>query len=685
MSRKLTIPIAILWLKLLLCSVASAQPTSLCSNPDGAEEGNFTIEVLNECNLKTIKVNDLSGGENIRYNFVYQGQAANRLSTTISFSDEFTYGTSFVKPTKITVLQYGTKDGKPMYACRSHILRQNNQAQISYTLCDDGQLKLTIPIDEEINIFDYYEYSFDNFISSKRVEANTLPFVALESVDLPVRIFVRGRFNDPSKDCGLDIPGIFIGPNSTKPTDGFDVPFHPNIKSLVLNDQGVDLTFQGSLDGSKFSIFKRDIDGTYTTEPLIKSQEPGTVPITLQDIKKQQCFYVENEAASCKSEVSAELCTFPLTDIEVSSNNHSVLFPSYPLELNGKANDPSQGNSLNITQGIFYPFIDGVQQTTSGFTHTNQFIDQPVFDCSKKHCYRARVTVDGQNEGVKFRNNTSWSNKICYDPRGQEFDLSADVLVTLDTDNNPRVEINLSSTPTFSISQYFLWHQSDNDFSKVDSTFTSPVVFNTFDAGNETSQCYKIQARNQCGQYSKISESICSIHLEFENNANLKWTVDKPFSSDITFYEVLTKGPSGNIDKSFHQASSSETNYKPNLSLFDQEATFQIEAVSAIGSSLSNVVVKELNPRFYLPSAFSPNSDGHNGSLEVYGKKDRVKEIQFELYDRRGFVIFSSQETGFKWTPEPNSLIPGIYFYKLNIVLDNNDIVNQDGNITVLK
>ena len=77
------------------------------------------------------------------------------------------------------------------------------------------------------------------------------------------------------------------------------------------------------------------------------------------------------------------------------------------------------------------------------------------------------------------------------------------------------------------------------------------------------------------------------------------------------------------------------------------------------------VVVKN---SVYIPDLFSPNGDGHNDYLHVYG--EGINQISFKVYDERGSLMAELDEVtntrGWDGSVSGNELPSGTYFWTLD-------------------
>ncbi|MBL4593192.1 MAG: CotH kinase family protein, partial [Flavobacteriales bacterium] len=86
-----------------------------------------------------------------------------------------------------------------------------------------------------------------------------------------------------------------------------------------------------------------------------------------------------------------------------------------------------------------------------------------------------------------------------------------------------------------------------------------------------------------------------------------------------------------------------------------------------------------------VPMAFSPNDDGNNDILYVYG--GQIESLTFDVYDRWGEKVFTSSSPSKGWDGNFNGkkAASGVYVYKLKAVFTDGDIENKSGNITLVR
>jgi gliding motility-associated-like protein len=110
-----------------------------------------------------------------------------------------------------------------------------------------------------------------------------------------------------------------------------------------------------------------------------------------------------------------------------------------------------------------------------------------------------------------------------------------------------------------------------------------------------------------------------------------------------------------------------------------------IDTNGCIGSNCVQVDVEIICGDIFVPSGFSPNADDNNDELCVYS--DCMQDMDFTIYNRWGEIVFESGELDFCWDGmwKGKELNPAVYVYILSGQLINGDLVQQKGNITLIR
>ncbi len=92
-----------------------------------------------------------------------------------------------------------------------------------------------------------------------------------------------------------------------------------------------------------------------------------------------------------------------------------------------------------------------------------------------------------------------------------------------------------------------------------------------------------------------------------------------------------------------------------------------------------------IEPYVYIPNGFTPNGDGLNDELEVYGNS--IDEMYLAIYNRWGQKIFEANSQSEKWDGTFNGkpLPPDVFGYYLQVRCLNGEEFFKKGNITIVK
>ncbi|WP_126245856.1 Ig-like domain-containing protein [Chitinophaga rhizosphaerae] len=87
----------------------------------------------------------------------------------------------------------------------------------------------------------------------------------------------------------------------------------------------------------------------------------------------------------------------------------------------------------------------------------------------------------------------------------------------------------------------------------------------------------------------------------------------------------------------------------------------------------------------FVPNAFTPNNDGTNDILYVYGTT--IRQMEFRVYNQWGQLVFESRDRGRGWdgTMSGRKQPVGVYNYVLRAVLQDGTVVNKRGTITIVR
>lgn len=116
--------------------------------------------------------------------------------------------------------------------------------------------------------------------------------------------------------------------------------------------------------------------------------------------------------------------------------------------------------------------------------------------------------------------------------------------------------------------------------------------------------------------------------------------------------------------------------------------TYIVYATSADGCVDSLIVPANIIvpcTEIFVPTIFSPNGDGNNDVIGVFG--NCIQEMEFVILNRWGQVVFQTTSQGETWDGYLNGkmAINDTYVYKLSIVDPTGKKTNTSGNITLIR
>ncbi|PLW91338.1 gliding motility-associated C-terminal domain-containing protein, partial [Mucilaginibacter sp.] len=124
----------------------------------------------------------------------------------------------------------------------------------------------------------------------------------------------------------------------------------------------------------------------------------------------------------------------------------------------------------------------------------------------------------------------------------------------------------------------------------------------------------------------------------------------------------------------------------------NQSVTIVVRALGASACQLSansNAVTGTSSNPFgdgiFIPNAFTPNGDGNNDVLYVYGTN--IKSITFAVYDQWGEQQFrtTNKTAGWDGTYKGHAQPVGVYVYYADVTLNSGQVVRKKGTVTLIR
>jgi gliding motility-associated-like protein len=165
--------------------------------------------------------------------------------------------------------------------------------------------------------------------------------------------------------------------------------------------------------------------------------------------------------------------------------------------------------------------------------------------------------------------------------------------------------------------------------------------------------------------------------------------VDAGAATQILFGNSVTLSPSGAVTYSWLPATGlSCTNCANPIASPVVTTTYTVtgtDASGCINSDTVTVIVDVQCGALFVPNVFSPNRDGLNDKLMVFG--NCITEIQFDVYDRWGNRVYTSvnPDEGWDGTWKGDLLDNGIYAWQLSAVLITGETKMLSGEVQLLQ
>lgn len=116
-----------------------------------------------------------------------------------------------------------------------------------------------------------------------------------------------------------------------------------------------------------------------------------------------------------------------------------------------------------------------------------------------------------------------------------------------------------------------------------------------------------------------------------------------------------------------------------------QTTQYSIEVSDSIGCKNSGSILVEVQQTGFIPDLFTPNSDGNNDVLLVYGLT-QASSFRFRIFNREGSVVYQTDNvseavaSGWNGRTNGNAQPTGMYFWRVEGVLPNGESVLLNGN-----
>ena len=116
--------------------------------------------------------------------------------------------------------------------------------------------------------------------------------------------------------------------------------------------------------------------------------------------------------------------------------------------------------------------------------------------------------------------------------------------------------------------------------------------------------------------------------------------------------------------------------------------SYCVLVTSSAGCTDSACVTVNVNSdcgELFVPNAFSPNADGENDVLKVYG--GCIKDLQFSIYDRWGEKVFETSDPNIGWDGKYRNEVmnTAVFVYRLEVTLLTGETISKKGNVSLIR
>ena len=125
-----------------------------------------------------------------------------------------------------------------------------------------------------------------------------------------------------------------------------------------------------------------------------------------------------------------------------------------------------------------------------------------------------------------------------------------------------------------------------------------------------------------------------------------------------------------------------------NIVVKDTSKSFTVIAQSTDGCLDTATLFVTVDPNlkdFFIPNAFSPNGDGNNDVLKVYGSS--VRDVVMRIYNQWGELIFETKDVNKGWdgTWKGRPQAVGVYVYVAQVTFYNNATMKRKGTVNLIR
>jgi gliding motility-associated-like protein len=662
-------------------------------NDQSFGSGGFSLGSKDFCHDENITINNTAAVEEARYYYNYQGESYDEIKAMGSNAANFSFN-SLTKSGVYTVIQVGKKDGKETVSCINDVkVRVANQPVFSYSFCPGSPAKVTVTIPSMPTVNNYTDYTINISGHPQIPKVTTLPYTQTFDYNANAgTLTIVG--SGGAKTCSSPPTPVTFNFN---PISGTNLDYYPNINQLkIVDNSSVQIDFSGEYN-QNYNIFRYN-SGSPSVNSTAITPSGGISNKTFTDNlgnaeSQSYCYFIQavnpGNCSLIPAFRSADLCTIPLTVVTKDLTQNVLDWVWYKQPSYSASLIPVPTNPVPSIQIVKTVNASSISYLDNGLTPTSYvYIDDSV-ECKNRYCYRVKISTSGSLNRVSYFG-TSYSNEICVDHK--EGPLPAPTDVRVSTDENLKNIVYFENPPSgsYSLDKWFLLKSDGTDFLQIDE-IKSPAKEIPDNLSPVTrSETYKVKYQDICENESELSKPVSSVFLAQGGDNKLEWNTSSPFSEkSIKQYEIIYINDDTKQEVDRKPEPSGSSSHTINTAPFTSSGTFKVRIIADDGTeSFSNPISVPIKGALFLPTAFTPNSDGLNDTFNLEGSVSSIKEFLMEIFTQAGYKIAELTDPKTGWDglqSDGTKAEQGPYFYKMTAVMQNGQIINKNGSFALLK
>lgn len=594
--------------------------------------------------------------------YVQNGKSPSGGSNGLSYIFNFKDGDAITFPptpqTSITVsnpgvywiLQGGNESGNAFVTCRSFEVIKTEQPDIRVSSCGARDITITFLNTPKNQTHGGYRILWgdgaQDFIDG--ITASRFPF------DVP-HTYSAPPSSQPQIVANYTRSGLTRLCPSTPYSFNVESNTPPKISELEGLTGGTSnkITMVEGSEGKPYTIEQKQKNGTWTDTGIKLTRNTGetfkTTTLTGFNPTVEYCFRLKTLDGCNNPILSNEVCTIiPKANvtspkevkIDWNSPDPAVVKYTIPYSESPTGDNPNNGQPVNPTA-------------------TTYIFD--ALDCKKKYNFQINAYIGTAPNQVIIKSPT-----IIVDPKNSA-KLPPKTIGTVSVLNANTIKFSVYEAGNKA--NNYIFYRSEGGASNFVEVKQSTENFYDDRSVEPSKQqyCYKVEYQDECGNTSEPSPSFCSIFLTSARPNTLNWTpfvIPTPDTFPVDYY-IETIDESGMIT-TVDATPNTTLGVKAQIELLldspgnNGTATFRIRGVQKVkidvgGGSIidfpfdaySNEYTFITPAQLYIPTAFSPNSDGINDAFIAQGRY--IVQFNLEVYDRWGNVIFESRKLDDGW------------------------------------